>query len=379
MRAPRVVILSAGRGFRLNPLTLECPKSLCTIASVSLLRRQLDLLSDAGIGEATLVLPMSFQHLKSLPDTEMPANFDLNVVYLDPTDLGQVGIVRQVVGAEDGSVLVIYGDSLLKADFGQLLITHKKHARRGAVSTILYHQPADLYMPEKDGRTYHGVLSVREDGFVTRFKEKPEVSEISPGFNYANAAVFVIERGLLARTEFANATNFSFDIFEPAVSRALPVFATDIGEGFRYDIGGFSRWYELNLQALTSEIDVSIPHSEVRPSVWIGGNCRGDTSVISPPTLVGCNVTIQAGARIGPYSIVGDGCCIGSNAVVERSIIMDHSTIGYDTHIESCVIGRHSRIGNGVRLPKFTCIGAFSTVGNDSWPNWAELEGFDYR
>ena len=137
------------------------------------------------------------------------------------------GTVQDIVGMTDTdarSVLVISGDSLLSANLASLIEDTRTNYFTGGVATLLYHRPKDLLQPERDGRTYHGVLSVLEksSGRIVRFVEKPNVSEIEPGFDLANAAVFICEKAFLESPGIVTAKHFSYGVFQPAVAAGTP-------------------------------------------------------------------------------------------------------------------------------------------------------------
>jgi mannose-1-phosphate guanylyltransferase/phosphomannomutase len=373
-----VVILSAGMGFRLYPFTLHRPKALCTVANVSLLKRLLSQLQAAGFVRSAIALPPTAVAVQDLAMAAAPPGFELETVFAKTSADAKVSLVRRAIGASLSPVLVIYGDSLLSVDFRELVARHERNRAKGCLATILYHRPSDLRVPEKSGRTYHGVMSVKEDGRVTRFVEKPKVEEISPGFDLANAAVFVMHRELLDRPELQEARDFSFDVFERATEQGWPLFACDIGRGFRFDVGGIARWYELNLKVIRKEIGAPVPGREISPRIWVGDETDRVSASLEAPVLLGDKVRVGAGARLGPEIVVGNCCRIGEGAAVRRSVIMEDCSIGVGSEIDHCLIGAHCNIADGIILAPFTVLGAYTVVGNDAWPNWAEDKEFQY-
>ncbi|OHE75903.1 MAG: hypothetical protein A2107_03970 [Verrucomicrobia bacterium GWF2_62_7] len=379
MTTPNVVILSAGRGFRMYPFTVDRPVTLCTVANVPLLQSLLRQIEPAGFHQVFLALPARAMGMKNLALPAVPHGFHLEVFSPKAPALGQVGNVREATSHNDGPTLVLYGDSFLSVDFLRLIECHQENRSKGALATILYHRPPDLRVPEKDGRTYHGVMSVDQNRCISRFVEKPKVEEILPGFDLANAAVFIVENELMNRAEFQAAKNFSFDIFEPSVRAGLPIYGCDIGSGFRFDAGGIARWQEVNIKVIRREINAPIPGTEILPSVWVGAETDARSLQIEPPVLVGDRVQVAATARIGPEVILGNCCRIGDGAVVRNSIMMDNCWVGAGARLDHCLVGPHCKINNGVELPRFTVLGAYAVVGSDAWPVWAEEKEYQYE
>lgn len=378
MTQPNVVILTSGRGIGMYPFTLQCPIALCPIANVSLLRRLLSQLHQAGIDQAVAVLPARAGGMSALATASSPSGLSLRVVFPQTPIRGQVGNVIEALAGLRGSTVVIYGDSFLSVDFKRLICCHRENRSKGALVTVLYHRPSDLGMADKNGRTYHGVLAVSRDGRVTRFVEKPLVAELEPGFDLANAAVFVLEPELLDQACFQSAKNFSSDVFQPAVTAGVPIFGCDIGDGFRLDAGHISRWHDLNLKVIRKEINASAPGTEIRPSIWVGSGTDVAAARLIPPVVLGENVHLAAGVTLGPDVIIGNGCRIGHDAILKNAIVMEFCCIESNVRLDVCIVGPHSKISGRTKLPHHTVIGPHSVVGSESWPAWDQDKFYQF-
>jgi NDP-sugar pyrophosphorylase family protein len=396
MRRTQVVILAGGLGTRLYPLALERPKVLLPACNVSLLARLLDQLAAAGFGRADLVISPGFTHIVSsghgaaasdrkydqrigevrpiakLVSAAAPTGFDLRLHQI--AGIGdQVPLVRHVLDRAADAVLVIYGDSLLSLDFAALLRFHEAVRERGAMVTIVSHQPHDLFHAESDDRTYHGILATDREHRLTRFKEKPKRAEITDDFQLANAAIFVCERPLFDESQFRDAKNFSYDVFERAVHQPqIPLYAFDIGSGFRIDLGNTERFFDANLKLLRGELRGPLPGNERSAGVRIGDQTIHDGATFTPPVLVGNDVHIERDAHIGPDAVIADHCRIGTRAAVRNAVLLEGCHVGAAAVLDMCVLGPHVRIGTGVSLPRHSVLGAFSVASGEEWPNWTE-------
>jgi mannose-1-phosphate guanylyltransferase / phosphomannomutase len=353
---PEVVILAGGSGTRLRPFTLERPKTLIPVCNVSVLERILRELAAAGFSKATATLPALDKDGQKLLRDAIPDGFELISFVATKPFMGTAASVADVLGDGKSSVLVIYGDSLLSVDFRALLDAHDRTRARGGLATVLYHTPDDLRIAEFNDCTYHGVMQVDDDGEIQSFIEKPPIAQI-PADGVANAAVFIVERSLL--TQFSDALDFSYDIFQPAVQKKLaPLYGCGIGSGFRLDVGSVRRLMAANFRLLRGELKGFMPSVEAL--------AEGATFI--PPVLVGRKTTIAAGARVGPDVVIGGGCEIGEGTVIERSVLMANCRVGAGAVLRDAVLGAFSIVEAGATLPPFSVLGPYGNSGGDSWP-----------
>jgi len=366
LNGTQVIIAAAGLGTGLRPLSIERPKSLAPVCNRTLVNRLLNELQRAGIDEAVIAIGPSAHQAYQLFKAEAPADFNLRVEIMPKVFEGTVPLARHVWDSSASSAMVIYGDSLLSVDFRSLLNFHANARQQGGAATILFHRPDDLRVPRADGRTYHGVLSVDDEGRVTRFVEKPLVEEIAPPFDLANAAAFICERSLMEHPSMQEAKDFSFDVFEKiAAENRFPLYGCDIKDGFRRDIGSLRRFFDINMQVLRRELPAPIAGREVSRGVWIGEDTDCDSSRLIAPVCLGNRVVIKEGARIGPNAIIGDGCRIGERASVSESVLLEGCEVGAQAQIENIILGPHCRVGDGIELPAHCVMGAYSIIGDD--------------
>ncbi len=365
----QAIIFAGSEARRLRPLSYAIPKPLAPVCNISVLERLISQLTAAGFDAADIIFPvLSSDALQTITNYTSPG-FRLSINQRTNLQQGCVAATRSVLHKDAKQVLIIYGDSLLKADIKGLLCCHQENQSKGALATILYHKPPDFLTPEREGRTYHGAIRMDSTNRITYFKEKPLVEEIISTTDVANAAVFVCERSLLEGGEFFNAKDYSFDVFEPLASHASasPLFAYGIGNGFRRDLGTVERLFDANMDVLSKRLDLPIPGSELFPNCWIEKNAEINNSQIHPSTLIGENVYLGLGTEIGPNVVIGRGSVIGDNSIIKNSLIMEHVTIGEGSRLDYCVVGAHSEIGHCQNLPRYTILGRHCSVGALTW------------
>jgi mannose-1-phosphate guanylyltransferase len=220
----KAVILAAGAGTRLRPLTNTCPKPMLPIAGRPLLARTLDWLRAVGVAEVAL-------NLHHLPDVVRAGLGDGNAWGMllrysyEPVLLGTAGAVRAIAdqhpGWLDQTFLLIYGDMLLDIALEDLRALHRSSG-------------ATLTMALKRTSTPHtqGMVAVDAEGRVERFVEKPAAWDHG---DLANAGIYLCEPEVL---EFIppGASDFGHDII-PALLASGPRVWGRQAQGYLLDIG----------------------------------------------------------------------------------------------------------------------------------------------
>lgn len=211
VRIRSAVVLAAGEGTRLRPLTLSRPKALVDLAGVPLLDHSLALLAQHGVQRVTI-------NLHYLPEAIVEyvgdgSAWGLAVQYLheQPQLLGSGGTLRALADGLREPFFLIYGDVLTDADLTTLA---KEHADRKAALTCLLHAVPDPWTK--------GVADLAPDGRLRRFVEKPQRGE-EPG-NLVAAGVYVANPALLAVIPDRLPCDFGGDVIPAALAVGLPLY-----------------------------------------------------------------------------------------------------------------------------------------------------------
>lgn len=216
----KALVLAAGAGTRLRPLTDSCPKPMLPVAGRPLLEWTLRWLRRYGVRESALNLHHLPEVVRSgLGDGD---RFDMLLRYAHEPELrGTAGAIHNFPGFFDEPFLVIYGDLLLDLDLDDLL---GFHSRSGAVMT--------LALKRTDTPRSQGMVAVDGGGRVLRFVEKPQQWD---GGDTANAGVYVCEPEVTARVP-AGFSDFGHDIIPALLREGAPVYGRPL-RGYLLDIG----------------------------------------------------------------------------------------------------------------------------------------------
>ncbi len=220
----KALILAAGEGTRLRPLTRERPKPMLPVGGAPLLEHLLRLLARHGIRDIAINL-----HYK--PDVVTGhfgdgALWGVRLTYsYEEQMLGTAGAVRRLQPFLDEPFFVLYGDVLTDLDLTALAAFHK--ARGAALTAVLYRVPRPWDC---------GIVALDEEGRITRFVEKPPREQVFS--NLANAGIYVMAPGLIASIPPETFFDFGHDLFPRLLASGAALFGYPIGENdYVLDIG----------------------------------------------------------------------------------------------------------------------------------------------
>lgn len=217
------MILAAGEGTRLLPLTADRPKVMLPVGGHPLLAHTLEWLKAQGIREVGLNL--YYQPQTILDCFGDGSRLGVKLTYSRETKLlGTAGGVKKLASffGQD-TFVVIYGDVLTNIDLGPLLSLHRK---RGGLLTLALNQV--------DNPTACGIVEVDGEGRVRRFQEKPQPQEVFS--HLANAGVYIAEPGLLDFIPPDTFYDFGRDLFPRLLAEGVPFYGLPV-EGLVLDIG----------------------------------------------------------------------------------------------------------------------------------------------
>lgn len=222
--ARSAVMLCAGVGERLRPLTLDRPKCMVDVGGVPLISRTIAALRSHGFGRL-------YVNLHHMPDVMTGylgdgSKVGVEVRYsYESSLLGSAGGTKQFERFLPQTFLVAYGDVLTNADIGRLW---HSHALAQADATLLVH---------RSERPWEcGVVEVNEDGSVTSFVEKPARDAVTS--DWVNSGVFVLDRSALDVVALGENSDFGLDVFPAMLEAGRRIVAVPLArDEYVIDIG----------------------------------------------------------------------------------------------------------------------------------------------
>ena len=343
----KAVILAAGKGKRLRPITATRPKPLIPIAGKPLLEHTILSLKEAGIDSILLIVGYKQEMIKEYFKDGIE-NFGIKIDYLTQTEhLGTANAARYAIDfVGNDNFLLMYGDILIDGKvFKNLIEEFKLSKPEGIISLIRVKNPEEF-----------GIITLNDDGFVEKITEKP--SKGSNLGDLANAGIFIFKSLIfkaIQETKKSIRGEYEFtDSMELLISHFGGEIRGYILEDFWSDIG--LPWQVLDANAhildkMNYEIKGKIEKNVyIEDNVYVGENTLIRAgSYIKGPSFIGKDSLIGPNAFIRPHSFIGDKCHIGMSEI-KNSIILSNSNVPHFNYVGDSIICEDVNLGAGTKV-----------------------------
>ena len=346
----KAMILAAGKGTRVQPITHVIPKPMIPILQKPVMEFLLELLKEHGFTE----IMVNVSHLAEEIENYFRdgQRFGVEIAYsfegriedgeLIGDALGSAGGLKKIQDFQrffDDTFVVLCGDALIDLDLTEAV---RRHKEKGALATLITKR-----VP-KDQVSSYGVVVTDEDDRVKAFQEKPAIGNALS--ETINTGIYLFEPEIFQHIPSNQPFDIGSDLFPKLVEMEAPFYALPM-EFEWVDIGKVPDYWKAISSVLLGEVrQVDIPGKEVRPGVFTGLNVAAnwDKIEVSGPIYVGGMTRIEDGATIIGPSMIGPSCCICEGATIDNSIIFDYSRIGPGVQLlEKLVFGRYCVDKNG--------------------------------
>ncbi|HEY5262132.1 MAG TPA: sugar phosphate nucleotidyltransferase, partial [Solirubrobacteraceae bacterium] len=291
----RAMVLAAGLGTRLRPLTNEITKPMVPVLDRPVMAHIVDLLDTHGFDQV-------IANLHYFPDS-IEAYFGERLSYrFEPELLGTAGGVRACAdffGAD--TFVVISGDALTDIDLGAFVARHREAK---GIATLAVKKVTDT-------REYGVVLHDRE-GRITGFQEKPSPDEALS--DLGNCGIYMFEPGIFDYFPERPFVDWANDVFPTLLENDIPFHIHEVREYWN-DVGSLAELRQGTFDALAGELRLQVEGNEVAPGVIVAGETIIPDSVeLEGPMWIGRDVQIGDGARLTGPVVLGDGARVGERA-----------------------------------------------------------------
>lgn len=362
----KAMILAAGKGTRVRPLTYDLPKPMIPVLGKPVMAYLIEHLRKHGVSE--IMVNVSHLHEKIEEYFGEGEQFGVQIGYsfegytkedgeVVAVPIGSAGGMKKIQefgGFFDDTTIVLCGDALIDLDLKAALLEHR---RKGAVATVITKE-----VPWDKVSSY-GVVVTDQNGRITQFQEKPKQEEALS--NFISTGIYIFEPEVIDLIPSGVEFDIGSQLFPLLAEKGMPFYAQ--GRPFNWlDIGSVSDYWEVLQNVLTGEVNhMHVPGIEIEPGLWVGLNTSIDWNgtTIKGPVYIGSGVKIEAGATIIGPTWIGHGSHICEGAEIVRSVLFEYTRVLNDVTLHEMIVFKDYSIDRAGEMKHS------SEYSSDEWLN----------
>jgi len=317
------MVLAAGLGTRLRPITFDMPKPMVPVLNQPVMEHILRLLARHGFTETIANLHWFPELIKDHFGDGSQLGVELSYSYEERL-LGTSGGVRNAADFLGDSFLIISGDALSDIDLSAMRNFHESHDGIATLAT-----------KRVDDTSQFGVAITGADGRIQGFQEKPDPAEALS--DLANCGIYMFRSEIFDFFPAPGASkaagpgdpdgfaDWAMDVFPRLLDGDVPFYSHEI-EAYWNDIGNLEELRESTLDALNGAVEVE-REGELLEAGFRSGAPAGEEGELKGPVLIGSGCEIGDDVRIDGPSVIGDGTRVGSGSRLREVIALPGAEI----------------------------------------------------
>jgi len=329
----KCVILAAGEGNRMHPLTYTRPKVMLPIAGKPILEWNLLNARSAGLKEFIFIVSYKSEMVREYFGNGNPWNVKIRYV-----NQGKPMGTAHAIGTVEPFVsdfLVLCGDTI----FGSNDI--KQMAKKGnKIGLIKIDDPIE-----------YGVVELKEKQVIKIFEkmDRPSSNVVNAGIYHLNKKIFdsirKTEKSPRGEFEITDSINMLIEK-EPMEAMFLKEWRDVVYPWHLLDANE-----ELLKKMKTKILGTIEKNVSIKANITVGKDTiiRSGT-YIEGPVVIGNNSKIGPNCYIRPYTTIGNFCHVGNACEIKNSIIMDHSNVPHLNYVGDSIIGQNCNLGAGTTI-----------------------------
>jgi mannose-1-phosphate guanylyltransferase len=336
----RAMILAAGLGTRLRPITYEMPKPLVPVLNRPVMEHIVELLARHGFTQV-------IANLHWFPDLVRDrfgdgSRFGIELSYSqEEVLLGTAGGVGNAAEFLGDVFLVISGDALTDIDLAAMREFHASHQ---GIATLATRRVAHT--------SQFGVVITGPDGRVQGFQEKPDPAEALS--DLANCGIYMFRAEIFdyfpppgQRSKAAGPddppgfADWAMDVLPALLEGDVPFYSHEV-DAYWNDIGNLAELWRGNMDAVTGGVGIDPAADEVADGVRAGEGTDLTDAEVEPPALFGPGVELGADVRIDGPAVIGDGSRIGAGSRIKESVLLPGTEVGPATVLAEAIVAKRS-------------------------------------
>lgn len=342
------MILAAGKGTRVKPITQSLPKPMIPILGKPVMESMIELFAQHNINK----LVINTSHLAEVIEGYFGDghHFDVQLSYSYEGEhvdgeyrskaLGSAGgmqKIQQFSGFFDETFVVVCGDAWIDLDLTEAV---RKHKKNGGIATII---TKNVMLDDVEK---YGVVVTNDKGLVTSFQEKPPKAEAMS--TQINTGIYIFEPAIFDYIPKEGEYDIGSELFPMLVEKHVPFYAVEMN--FQWlDVGNITDIWSVTKVILDGKVPgYRIPGTQVKAGVWVGINSVVDLNncSLTPPVVIGSGCKVDANAKVIGPALIGANCQLDAGSVVEESLIFDNINVESGAHIKHQTIFGNYCIGH---------------------------------
>ncbi len=335
----RAMIMAAGLGTRLRPITYEMPKPMVPVLNRPVMEHILELLARHGFDAVNANLHWFPELIRDRFGDGSRLGIELRYSEEEAL-LGTAGGVRNAADFLGEEFLVISGDALTDVDLGAMRDFHRSH---GAIATLATKRVEDT--------TQFGVVIIDSEGRVQGFQEKPEPAEALS--DLANCGIYMFRSEIFdffpgpgtskaaGPDDPPDFADWAMDVMPALLENDVPFYSHEV-EAYWNDIGNLQELWRSNMDAVSGAVAIDPGAPEVSAGVRAGAGTDVTTAEDEPPALLGPGVRLGADVRIDGPSVIGDGAVIGDGSRIKESVLLPGAELGPATVLAGAIVAKRA-------------------------------------
>lgn len=314
----KAMIMAAGVGSRLDPLTRNVPKPLIPIANIPTMDILLSQLSKNGIKKVIANTHYLAEQIQNRYSKNSPVDIDFQYIH-EETLSGTAGGVKkcQFFFEENEDFIVMSADGLTDLDIKSAIEFHKDS---NCIATMVTKKVKESEVEK------FGVIVTDENGYIKEFQEKPKKEEAKS--DLINTGIYIFNYKIFEYIPENTFYDFAKNVF-PSLLKNKVKINTYCTDKYWSDIGSIEQYIDSTIDIINEKI--ALPNLNIK-------------KVNNSSFVAGINVDISDSAIIEGICSIGDNSIIKDNSAIINSILWDNVEISENVTIENCIIAANSKI-----------------------------------
>jgi len=347
------MIMAAGAGTRLNPLTANIPKPMAPVINIPIIELILRHLQSSGINDVVANTHYCAESIHNAFGGKNHLGINFSYVYEEALSGTAGGLKKCESFFEKGETfIVVSGDALTNVNIEEL---SKKHKESGALASMALRE-----VPWEEVQNF-GVVIVDENSNIIEFQEKPEQKDAKS--NLVNTGIYIFETEIFDYIPENSFYDFAKNVF-PAIMQDKKKFCGFKIDDYWNDIGTLSQYKSSSFEILNGMANLQMPYPESKQGWFAETSKISDNVAIEDKIIVGENTVVEDGVIFKGNNVIGNNCLIKSGALLKNSILWNNVVIEENANLEGCILANNVIIKANVQLEKDSIISHDEVVGN---------------